>query len=192
MKKIFLAAATVVAMAITAQADVMKITLSDGSTVTYNVSDVTEITFDTDQPAEEGIAGVYAGTQSVSIGGMFTYTANISVTITENTDGSINVTYPEYSLAGTMMGDLTLGTVTVPNVPFDAAKNAYYLNYSSLGLTQHFKAEQNGSVTMNNDYVLGETSEITVEKTATGVKITNPFKLGAMPLPLTSSFEGTK
>lgn len=192
MKKILLAAAVVAAMAVDAQADVMKIALSNGSTVTYNVEDVTEITFEEDQPAEEGIAGTYAGTQTINIGGMFTYTADISVTVSENADGSINVSYPEYSLSATMMGDLTLGAVTIPNIPFDSDKNAYYLNYSSLGLTQYFKAEQNGAVTMDKEYPLGEPSEITVEKTASGIKITNPFKLGAMPLPLTSSFEGAK
>ena len=192
MKKIFLAAAAVAVMAMNAQADIMKITLSNGSSVTYKTEEVTEITFEEEQPAEDGIAGTYAGTQTVNIAGSFNYTATINVTITENADGTINVAYPEYSLAATMMGDLTLGAVTIPNIPFDDAKNAYYLNYSSLGLTQHFKAVQNGTATMDKDYALGTTSEITVEKTATGIKITDPFKLGAMPLPLTSSFEGTK
>lgn len=190
MKKILFAAA-VAALTLNAQADVMKIALTDGTSVTYETDKVVEITFGEEQAAES-IAGTYAGTQTVDINSMFTYTANINVEITENADGTINVTYPEYSLAGTMMGDLTLGAISIQNIPFDESKNAYYLDYSSLGLTQHFKAEKDGVATMDKDYTLGTTSAITVEKTATGIKIANPFKLGAMPFPLTSSFEGTK
>lgn len=192
MKKHIIAAAAIAFMALNAQSDIMKVTLSDGTTVTYDINDVKEITFEEDDEETDGIAGSYNGTQSVTIGDMFTYTADIAVEVTENEDGTINVAYPEYSIAGTMMGDLTISPVTIPNIPFDEAKNAYYLNYSSLGLTQHFKAEQDGQVSMDADYPLGDLSEITVEQTADGIKITNPFKLGKMPLSLTSSFEGKK
>lgn len=194
MKKQIMAGAMFALMAMNVNADDIKITMKDGSVVTYNIDNVQEITFEEseDEPVQTPIAGSYSGTQSIVIGGMFTYTADIAVTIEENADGTINVTYPEYSLAATMMGDLTLGTVTVSNIPYDETKGAYYLNYSTLGLTQHFKAETDGVASMDSDYVLGDTSEITVEQTENGVKITNPFKLGRMPLSLTSSFEGTK
>ncbi|MDO4160399.1 MAG: calycin-like domain-containing protein [Prevotellaceae bacterium] len=188
MKKQLILGAAIALMATNVMADDIKITLTDGTVVTYNIDEVAEITFEEGSNAESN----YAGTQTVVIGDMFSYTADITVTVTENADGTINVTYPEYSFSGTMMGDLTLGTLTIPNIPFDETKNAYYLDYSSLGLTQHFKAESNGVATMDNDYVLGTTSEITVELTDNSVKITNPFKLGNMPLSLTSSFEGTK
>ena len=191
MKKILLAAAVAALFSYNAQAEVMKIALAGGTTVTYNIDEIQEITFEEAADANT-IAGTYSGTQSVSVGGMYTYTADIAVTIAENADNTINVTFPTYGLTGTVMGDLTLSEITIPNIPYDEAKKAYYLNYSALGYTQHFKAVQGGATTMDKDYVLGETSEITVEKTDAGVKIVNPFKLGAMPFPLTATFEGTK
>lgn len=79
------------------------------------------MTFD---QAEESIAGSYSGTVSDAVGSMATYTADITVTIEENADGTINFIYPEYQLTGTVMGDLTLGTVTIPNIPFSEEKGA--------------------------------------------------------------------
>lgn len=189
MKKYTILAAAAL-LALSASADEMKITLTDGTTVSYDVDKVSEITFET--ATAETVAGAYTGTQAVNIGGTFNYSAEITVTVVENADGTLNVTYPQYSLAGTVMGDITLSELTIPNVPFDESKNAYYLDYSNLGLKQHFKAERNGVASMDNDYVLGATSTITLEKTDTGIKITNPFKLGAMPLPITATFTGDK
>lgn len=194
MKKQIIAGAMFALVAMNVNADDIKIKLTNGTVVTYNIEEVEEITFEEtqDEPTAT-IAGTYSGTQSVDVGGMFTYTANIAVTIEENADGTINVSFPEYSLAGTVMGDLTLGVVTVSNIPYDETKGAYYLNYSSLGMTQHFKCvDAQGATTMDSDYVLGETSEITIEQTESGVKITNPFKLGSMPFPLSATFEGAK
>lgn len=190
MKKQLIAGAFCALMATTVQADNVIIKLTNGTTVTYSVDEVSEISF------EETIDGSYNGTQTIVINNTaaWTYVAeSIAVTITANADGTINVSYPEYTLPGTMMGDLTLGAVTVSNIPYDESKNAYYLDYGSLGLTQHFKCVTTQGVTsMDSDYVLGTGSAITVEKTDSGLKITNPFKLGKMPFPLVATFEGTK
>lgn len=189
MKKniIALAALAIASLSATAQNDVLKIELNDGTTQSIAVSDIKELTFGTAEG--ETIAGEYTGNDEVVVGTFDPYTAeNITCTIVENADGTINFTWPQYQLAGTVMGDLTLGTLTIPNIPYVAEKNAYYLNYSSLGLTQFFS---NGT-SMNQDYVLGETSEITIEVTADGIKVTNPFKLGRMPFPITQTFTGKK
>ena len=191
-KSIISALALAAGIALTAQADVMKVQLTDGTVHTFNVDDVSEVTFAEGETSEEGIAGTYTGTQKVAVGGFVEYTTELSVTISENADGSINVTFPQYSIAGTMMGDLTLGTITLENLQYDEAKGGYYLDYSDLGLTLHFKAEQNGTATMDNDYVLGATSTITVVPTDGGVEISNPFKLGAMPFDLVATFNGSK
>lgn len=46
--------------------------------------------------------------------------------------------------------------------------------------------------TVMGDLTLGATSTILIEKSENGIKVTNPFKLGAMPFPITATFEGTK
>lgn len=190
MKKniIALAALAIASLSATAQnPELLIIDLNDGTTKTIPVSDIKQLSFGTEETTS--IAGEYTGNDEVAVGTLATYTAeNIICTIVENADGTINFTWPQYQLAGTMMGDLTLGTVTIPNIPYVEEKNAYYLNYSSLGLKQFFSNGGN----MNQDYVLGETSEITIEVTDDGIKVTNPFMLGAMPFPITQTFTGKK
>lgn len=188
MKKniIAFAALTIASLTATAQnPELLIIDMNDGTTKTIPVADIKQLSFGTEEPTS--MTGEYTGNNVVQVGSFDPYTAeSITCTVVENADGTINFTWPQYQLAGTVMGDLTLGTLTIPNIPYVEEKNAYYLNYSSLGLTQFFS---NGT-SMNQDYVLGETSEITVEKTADGIKVTNPFKLGRMPFPLTQTFTG--
>lgn len=190
MKRNIMALAAFAIATITATAqnpELLIIDMNDGTTKTIPVDDIKQLSFGTEEPTS--MTGEYTGNNVVQVGSFDPYTAeSITCTIAENADGTINFTWPQYQLAGTVMGDLTLGTLTIPNIPYVAEKNAYYLDYSSLGLTQFFS---NGT-SMNQDYVLGETSEITIEKTADGIKVTNPFKLGRMPFPLTQTFTGKK
>lgn len=191
MKKIYtIAAAAAMFLSAAAQTEVMKIELTDGTVQTIAVETIHEITFGTDENPD-AIAGTYTGEVALTVAGMYTYTTTTAPVITENADGTINFTWPEYRLENTMMGNLTLGTYTISNIPYDSERNAYFLDYSNAGLTQHFKAE-GGSANFDNDYVLGTTSTITIEETDAGIKVTNPFKLGAMPLPISASFEGAK
>ncbi|MCM1483453.1 MAG: calycin-like domain-containing protein [Muribaculaceae bacterium] len=195
MKKTILASLSM-AMAITAmaQTEVLKITLNDGSEHTFNVADVAEMTFAEEElPLAQQYAGTYTGVQTVDINGMWQYqNKTVTYVITAAEDGTITVSIPEYSLDGTMMGDLTLGAITLDNLVYDESKNGFYRSYGNDGLTQHFKAVQNGTTNMDKDYTLGNESSILVTLTETGIKVTNPFKLGAMPFPLTATYEGTK
>lgn len=185
-----MAAAFLVASAgASAQTEVLRIELNNGTFQTLKVSDIKEMTFGNE---ESSVAGVYKGVNTVVVGGTMTYTKDVEVLISENADGTINFTWPQYSLSGTVMGELTLGTVTIPNIPFDESKGGYFLDYSSLGLKQHFTAMNNGNATMDQDYILGDTSTILIETTENEIKVTNPFKLGAMPLPITATFEGNR
>ena len=189
MKKFTIAAvALMMGVAINANAEDLKITFADGTSVSYNIDRITEMTF-AESAEEEGVAGTYSGEATYTVGTMGSYTANAAIEITENADGTINFKYPEIQLAGTVMGDLTIGEITIPNIPFDEAKGAYYLNYSELGLTQHFST---ASGSMDGDYVLGDPSEITVKVEGNTVTVTNPMKLGKMPFPLTATFTGSK
>lgn len=193
MKKSIIAAAFLCALTASAETEYLKIELNDGTVSTVAVGDIKEMTFITEEtsPAEE-LAGTYTGTNTVVVGGQFTYTAETSVVITANEDGTVNFTWQEYMLGGTVMGDLTLGTCTISNIAYDEDKGGFYRDYSNDGLTQHFKAEQGGTATMDKDYALGATSTILIEKTDAGIKVSNPFKLGAMPFPITASYEGKK
>lgn len=187
MKAIIAALALTAALSAGAQ-DVVTIEFNNGNTQTINVADIKEMRFE----QKSTIAGEYTGEISVVVGGQFTYKTTITGTVSENPDGTINFTYPEYVLTGTVMGDLTLGTVTIPDIAYDEAKGAYFRDYSADGIKQHFTAVSGGNTSMNNDYVLGTGSTITLKFDGNSVSIQNPFKLGAMPFPLVATFTGTK
>lgn len=192
MKKLYtIAAAAAICLAANAQTEVMKIELTDGNVQTIKIESIKEITFATET---ETMAGTYNGTVTLNVGGMYDYPTTVAVTIVQNTDGTLNFTWPEYKLEGTMMGNLTLGTYTISNIAYDESKGGYYRDYSNDGLQQHFTAIAEGAAqpTFDKDYDLGATSTILIEKTDTGIKVTNPFKLGAMPLSISASFEGSK
>lgn len=190
MKNIITTIAMAMALSATAQSEVLKIELNDGSVQTIAVDNIRQMTFGTE---EISVEGTYNGTIEVTVGGQFTYAAeNDAVTVTRNADGSLKVALSGYSLTGTMMGDLTIGSLTIDNIAYDEAKQAYYRNYSQDGLTRHFTAAQNGQATMDNDYPLGETSEITLKFDGDNVQIQNDFKLGAMPFPLAAKYTGSK
>lgn len=140
-------------------------------------------------PAEK-VANTFSGTNTVTVGGQWTYTADIDCEITANKDGSINLSLPEYTLDDTMMGDLTLGAYTIPYIPYITEKEAFYKIYGRDKLTEHIKAEKDGSVNMDNDYTFTDDSEITIEVTSTGIKVTNSFSFGKMNLTIVTTFEG--
>lgn len=176
------------------QAEVLKITLNDGTVQTLDVADIKNMTFETteeESPAEK-YAGVYTGTQTMTVGGQYSYSTEITCTLTANADGTLTVALPEYSIPGTMMGDLTLGAVTVEGLAYDESKHGFYLNYGGKGVSMHFKAVSGDSVTFDSEYPLNDPTEMTVTLEGGKLKIENPFKLGKMPFPLSASFEGSK
>lgn len=187
MKHIYAAlCAALCAMTATAQTEVLKIELNDGTTTTIEVSKIKEMTFGTEQASVEG---TYTGTNTVVVGGQYTYTAQIQPVITANTDGTVNLTWPQFELKGTIMGDLTLGSYTISDIPFNSEKGAYYLDYSDKGVVMHLKSVQNGNTALDKDYVLTNCS-VLIEQIDGKIKITNPFKPGSMPFPIVSTFEG--
>lgn len=193
MKKLYiLALALTLSISAAAQTQVMRVTLNNGSSQTFHVGDIAEITFGEETPAQK-LAGEYFGTNTLAVGSVATYNVDITPEITANEDGTINLSFPEYDIPNTMMGNLTLGAITLSNIPYDEAENAFFLDYSNAGLKQHFKCiTPQGVASMDSDYTLGTGSSVKIEVTEDGIKITNPFKLGAMPFPLSATFEGKK
>ena len=155
-----------------------------GTTITFHVGAA---------PAAYKAAGSWKGTNTVVVGGQFTYTADITYKITSNDDGTINIVVPEYQLPGTVMGDLTLGTYTIANIAYDKERNAFYRDYANDGLSMHLKAEKDGSATMDSDYTFeNNDANILVKLTDEGIEVVNNFQPGRMPFPIACSFSGTK
>lgn len=142
------------------------------------------------------VGGTFTGINNVSVGGMYDYSAeDIEQTVTVNNDGTINLTVPEYVLTGTMMGDLTLGSYTIRNIPFNQQKGGFYKEYADGTLTLHFKAVKDGVKTHDSFYVFNNdatTTYILIKPTETGITVTNEFSMGSMPFPITATMEGAK
>lgn len=138
-------------------------------------------------------AGVYSGQMEVTVGGQFTYSAPVDVTILSKSDETITVEVPSYALSGTMMGNLTLGSLTVSGLRYDAQKDAYTRNYGGQGIIRHFKAMQGPAVTMEGDYPLNDPSEISIKfNSDNSLTLSNSYKLGEMPFSLSAKFTGSK
>ena len=154
----------------------------------------TTITFHPGQaPLSYTSAGNYKGTNNVVVGGQYPYEANITCKLTAQTDSTVSITLPEYELAGTMMGDLTLGSYTISNIAYDAKRGAFYRDYTNDGLQMHMKAVKDGNTTMDGDYTFeanGATIEIKIADDQ--VSIVNTYQPGRMPFPIEATFEGTK
>lgn len=145
------------------------------------------------------VGGTFTGTNNFTIsapGVSYEYSAdNVAQTVTVNSDGSVNLTISEYVLNGTVMGDITLGSYTIQNIPFNQQKNGFYKEYADGTLSFHFKAVKDGQTMFDDDYVFNNsatTTSILIKPTETGVVITNDFSIGSMPFPISAVMEGTK
>lgn len=187
------AMAAMTAFVSSAQSEMLTIILNDGSSQQIAVTDIREMLFeDADINEAERYAGVYEGTLAMTVGGAYTYETPASVTLTAKGD-EIMLSYPEFSLQNTMMGDITLAELSIPGLSYYVGKGGFYRSYGGQGLTQHFKAEKEGQTTMDSDYPLNDPSTVLVTLSSDGtLTIENPFKLGAMPLPLSLKFSGTQ
>ncbi|EJW92843.1 hypothetical protein EVA_19050, partial [gut metagenome] len=92
-----------------------------------------------------------SGGISVSVGGAYAYD-NKSVTyqVRRYKDGGVekvDVEMPTYSLEGTIMGDLTLGSYVVKGLTYDETRGGFYRDYKDDGLSFHFTAMQGGTKT---------------------------------------------
>ena len=145
--------------------------------------------------AASKVAGNYSGTTSLKVGptmGPFV-SATVGYTITANNDGTINVTASEEKYTGvTMMNNLTLGTYTVKNLAYDKATNSFSRDYSEDGIKVHFKSN-GGSMNKDENYEFGKTSKMTITLAEDGtLTITNNYKIGAMPFPISATYTGKK
>ena len=132
---------------------------------------------------------------TVNVGGMFPY-ANEGVTynVRKYMDGDVqkvDVEIPTYSLANTLMGNLTLGTYTVKGLVYDEEKGGFYRDYKNDGLSFHFIAEKDGNKSMDGDYEFNTAKDNNILVKYSGSKITdivNTFQMGAMPFSIVTSF----
>ena len=147
-------------------------------------------------PENYKTSGNWTGTNNVSVGGTYHYSAeNVRQSVTANADGSVSLTVPAYSLSGTVMGDITLGSYTIADIPWNEEKGGFYKEYADGSLKVHFKAVKEGTTTLDSDYLFNNkstTTYILIKRTDTGVTIENNFSLGNMPFPITAVMDGTK
>lgn len=134
---------------------------------------------------------------TVTVGGHFTYNNdNVTYELRRYKDGKtdkLDVTVPSYTLANTIMGNLTLGSYTVKGLVYDEAQGGYYRDYKNDGLKFHFTAVQGGKTTMDKDYEFAaeKPNNILVKYEGNDVSsIVNTFQVGTMPFGIVSVFSG--
>ena len=134
---------------------------------------------------------------TVTVGGQFTYNNdNVTYELRRYKDGEtdkLDVTVPYYTLANTIMGNLTLGSYTVKGLVYDEAQGGYYRDYKNDGLKFHFTAVQGGKTTMDKDYdfATDKDNNILVKYEGNNVSsIVNTFQVGTMPFGIVSVFSG--
>lgn len=134
---------------------------------------------------------------TVTVGGQFTYNNdNVTYELRRYKDGEtdkLDVTVPSYTLANTIMGNLTLGSYTVKGLVYDEAQGGYYRDYKNDGLKFHFTAVQGGKTTMDKDYdfATDKDNNILVKYEGNNVSsIVNTFQVGTMPFGIVSVFSG--
>lgn len=150
---------------------------------------------DNDEPAKESLTGNYVGNDALEIafaGKGYSATAGgVKYAISENKDGSLNITFPEENFDFTgqkaPFNQIMQGSYVVKNIPFNAAKNAYYLDY---GGTVRVDVTLNGK---QGNYEI-TSGELSVTFNGSNVKLVNAYKYKGMPpaLTMTSTFEGVK
>lgn len=134
---------------------------------------------------------------TVTVGGQFTYNNDkVTYELRRYKDGEtdkLDVTVPSYTLANTIMGNLTLGSYTVKGLVYDEAQGGYYRDYKNDGLKFHFTAVQGGKTTMDKDYdfATDKDNNILVKYEGNNVSsIVNTFQVGTMPFGIVSVFSG--
>ena len=150
---------------------------------------------DNDEPAKESLTGNYMGNDALGIaftGKNYSATAGgVKYAISENKDGSLNITFPEENFDFTGQNapfiKIMQGSYVVKNIPFNAAKNAYYLDY---GGTVRVDVTLNGK---QGNYEI-TSGELSVTFDGSNVKLLNAYKYKGMPpaLTMTSTFNGVK
>lgn len=149
---------------------------------------------DKPQTAAGKIAGVYSGTDSVTIGGKYgPYTAEGSkYTVKANSDGSIDLTETEQSYAATAIGDITQGSFTIPSIPYDAASGSFYIDLTKTSVKAHVKVVNNGRTMMDADYSFSKGSVRITPLYAGSIKVEKTYRYGTMPFDIVAVFIGKR
>ena len=147
---------------------------------------------DDDDDNTPSVAGSYTGkdTLSFSVMGMDLKqpnTADVNYVINQNNNGTISVVIPKetFDFTAQKMGNIVQGTYSVTNIPYDKAKNAYYLDYSN-------KANADVFVYGNKKNYTVTEGKITVSFSGNKVTVVNVHKFGSMPMDMTGTFVGTR
>lgn len=143
------------------------------------------------------VAGSYTGKDTLcfSVMGMDlkqTNTAVVNYVINQNNDGSISVVIPEETfdftavkMGNVSMGNIVQGTYSVTNIPYDKAKNVYYLDYSN-------KVSADVLLHGNKKNYTVIEGKITVSFSGNKVTVVNFHKFSGMPMDMTGTFVGTR
>lgn len=147
---------------------------------------------DDDDDNTPSVAGSYTGkdTLSFSVMGMDLKqpnTADVNYVINQNNNGTISVVIPEetFDFTAQKMGNIVQGTYSVTNIPYDKAKNAYYLDYSNKVSAEVFVYDKKKNYTVTE-------GKITVSFSGNKVTVVNVHKFGNMPMGMTGTFVGTR
>ena len=147
---------------------------------------------DDDDDKTPSVAGSYTGkdTLSFSVMGMDLKqpnTADVNYVINQNNNGTISVVIPEetFDFTAQKMGNIVQGTYSVTNIPYDKAKNAYYLDYSNKVSAEVFVYGKKKNYTVTE-------GKITVSFSGNKVTVVNVHKFGNMPMGMTGTFVGTR
>ena len=123
-------------------------------------------------------SATYTGSEKVVVGGTYTYTCDDAKYQLTFVDETLNVTIEEKSVAGTVMGDLTLGTMVIDNLTFDAEKGGYYRDYSGSDVSMTLVAVSNGETVINGKYYFEKLGNILVAANETGYHIVHNMQPG--------------
>ena len=154
-------------------------------------------------PLSYSVKGYYvkpvSNSLAVSVGGAYNYSnPNVTYNVRKYMDGDVeklDVEVPEYTLDGTIMGDLTLGSYVIKGLTFDESKGGYWRDYKDDNLSFHFKAMNDGVATMDGDYIFNSSKDNNILVVYSGNNITsivNTFQMGVMPFPIVSTFGTTE
>lgn len=188
MKKLFTLIAIALMGVANLQAQTVTINKKDGSSVTFETKDITDIKF---VPAASSKEEVYTGKGTIKIGSMpGSYTAeSSSYTIVKNADGTINVTVAEEEYKGLpLMGNTVIGTYTVKNIAYDETTKTYSRELAKDGIKVHVKGQ-----TMDKDYTFADSSKITIKFVDTdSISVNSVYQFPRMPMAIKAEFNGQK
>lgn len=139
------------------------------------------------------VAGTYTGTDTLTIGGTYGpyETAGCRYVITSAGDSSVTLTENEVTYASTFIGDVTQGTLTIKNIPYNKTTGTFYLNLEGAGAVAHVKCVSHGITTMDSDYTL-TSGYVRITPLGSGrVRVDKTYRYGKMPFDIVTVYRGS-